>query len=301
MDGREENTMIRISNTQKIGVMDAANPPAAVCEDGDTVVFETMDCTDGAVSIDGTRDRTPGKYLRNPATGPLYVNGAMPGDVLKVEILSLKTGDWGFMGHNARAHLYQHIDVDYAIRIFDVSDGYVKLGGKRFPVNPMIGVIGVAPAGKGIETMVPDAHGGNMDCTRVREGAVLYFPVNAPGALLAMGDLHAAMGDGEVFWYGLEIDGEVTVRVSVIKDKPLRMPVLVEGGVLAAVGSAKTLDESSELAVEQLYDILVDMGWDRMEAGYLMSLRCNVAVCQIVDPNMTVRAEIPLELLRPGE
>lgn len=291
--------MIRITNEYKIGVMDQKNPPAACCEDGDTVVFETMDCCDGAVKADGTRDRTPGKYLKNPATGPLYVRGAMPGDVLKVEILQLKTGAWGFMGHGSRSHLYQHIDVDYDIRIFDVADGMVHLGGKAFPVDPMIGVIGVAPAGEGIETMTPAAHGGNMDCTCIRQGAVLYFPVNVPGALLAMGDLHAAMGDGEVFWYGLEIDGEVTVRVSVVKQKPLRMPVVVDRGVLSVIASAATLDESSELAVEQLYDILVDGGWDRLDAGLLMSLQSNMAVCQIVDPNMTVRLGINVELLHP--
>lgn len=292
--------MLRIANTCKVGVMDAANPPAARCCDGDTVIFETMDCWDGAVSRDGVRDVTPGKYLRNPATGPLYVEGAMPGDVLKVEILSLKTADWGFMGTGKPAQVYPHIHIDFGLRTFDVSDGFVHLGGRRFPVNPMIGVIGVAPAGEGVETMTPDAHGGNMDCTRIREGASLYLPVNVPGALLAMGDLHAAMGDGEVFWFGLECAGEVTVRVSVLRGRALRMPVVTDGGVLAAIASADTLDAASELAVEQLYDILVDQGWDRVEAGYLLSMQCNLAVCQIVDPKMTVRAEIAMDLLRPA-
>lgn len=291
--------MIRIENTRKVGVMDKNNPPAAYCEDGDTVVFVTNDCSDGAVHADGTRDNTPGAHLANPATGPLYVNGAMPGDLLKVEIVQLKIGQWGYMGTNDPEHFYANIDIDYKRRIFDVSDGFVHVGSKTFPVNPMIGVIGVAPAGEGIRTMTPSFHGGNMDCTRIREGSVIYFPVNAPGALLAMGDLHAAMGDGEVFLYGLEINGEVTVKVSVVKGKTLRMPVLIDRGTIAAIGSAKTVDESCALAVEQLYDILIERGWDRTEAAYLLSLRCNLAVCQIVDPNMTVRAELALELVDP--
>ena len=291
--------MIRIDNTRKVGVMDAKTPPAASCDSGDTVVFETLDCSDGAVAADGTRDRTPGKYLANPATGPLYVNGAEPGDILKVEILKLKIGDRGYMGTGRSAHLYKNIDIDYDIRVFDVSKGTVTVGKKTFPVNPMIGVIGVAPAGEGIQTMVPDYHGGNMDCTKVKEGATLYFPVSVPGALLAMGDLHAAMGDGEVFWYGLETPGEVTVKVSVIKGKTIRMPILEDDKVLAAIASADTVDESCALAVEQLYDILVAEGWDKLEAGYLMSLKCNLAVCQIVDPKMTVRAEIEKELVKP--
>lgn len=291
--------MLRIPNTRKIGRMDANNPPAAFCADGDTVIFETLDCSDAAVREDGTRDRTPGRYIANPATGPLYVEGAEPGDVLKVEILSLKTGPWGFMGTGHREHLYSHIDLDYDIRILDVSDGQVHLGGKTFPVSPMIGVIGVAPAGEGIDTMTPDAHGGNMDCTRVREGASLFFPVRVRGALLAMGDLHAAMGDGEVFWYGLETPGEVTVRVSVLKQKALRMPALLDRGTFAVIASAKTVDECCSLAVEQMYDILAALGWDPVEAGYLLSMKCNLAVCQIVDPQMTVRAELPAELMKP--
>jgi len=291
--------MLRIDNTHKIGVMDINNPAAAYCESGDTVVFETMDCSDGAVHPDGTRDRTPGRFLANPATGPLYVNGARPDDVLKVEILKIKIGDRGYMGTGKHEHLYKNIDVDYPIRIFDVSGGTVNVGSKFFPVEPMIGVIGVAPAGEGIPTVTPDYHGGNMDCTKVREGAVMYFPVNTEGALLAMGDLHAAMGDGEAFWYGLEVPGEVTVRVSVIENKALRMPALTDDKCLAVIASADTLDECSALAVEQMYDILVAEGWDPTEAGYLLSLKCNLAVCQIVDPKLTVRAELPLELVKP--
>jgi Predicted acetamidase/formamidase len=191
------------------------------------------------------------------------------------------------------------VEADYPVRIFDVSDGQVRIGGHVFPADPMIGVIGVAPAGEGIDTFTPAAHGGNMDCTRIREGAAVYFPVSAPGALLAMGDLHAAMGDGEVSWYGLEIPGEVTVQVRVIKGKTLRWPVVVDGKTLAVIASAKTTDECCVLATEQLYDILTSRGWDRTEALYLMSMKCDLRVCQIVDPNMTVRAEISTEYLQP--
>lgn len=107
------------------------------------------------------------------------------------------------MGTGRYTEIHPGLSLDFPLQILDISDGNVHLGGHSFPVNPMIGVIGVAPSGKGIDTETPDAHGGNMDCTRVHEGSVIYFPVSAPGALLAMGDLHAAMGDGEVFWYGL--------------------------------------------------------------------------------------------------
>lgn len=293
--------MIVISDEHRIGVMSADNCPAAFCGDGDKVLFETRDCSDGAVSRDGNRDRTPGKYIPNPATGPLYVRSAMPGDILKVEILKIECAPWGFMGTGFGNNYMKNIRGEYRIRTFDTADGKVKLGGHTFSVSPMVGVIGVAPEGMGIDTETPASHGGNMDCTMVREGSAVYFPVNTPGALLAMGDLHAAMGDGEVCWYGLETAGKVTVRVSVVHGIKLKMPAVIDRQRFAVIASAPTLDECTRLAIEQMYDLLTGFGWDRTEAGYLMSLKCCLTICQCVDPNMTVRAEIPAELLRPAE
>ena len=291
--------MIAVSDTHRIGVMSAENAPAAFCGDGDIVLFETRDCSDGAVARDGSRERTPGKYIANPATGPLYVRGAVPGDTLKVEILKIECAPWGFMGTGFGNNYMKNIPGERKIRTFDIADGTVKLGGHAFPVSPMIGVIGVAPAGAGIDTETPDAHGGNMDCTLIREGAEVYFPVNTPGALLAMGDLHAAMGDGEVCWYGLEVAGKVTARVSIVHGVKTETPAVIDRNRFAVIASAPTLDDSTRIAIEQMYKVLTDCGWDRTEAGYLMSLKCDLTICQCVDPNMTVRAEIPAELLRP--
>lgn len=289
--------MLRITKEHKIGIMDRQNPPAAICGSGDTVVFETLDCADGAVTRTGERDYA-GKYLRNPATGPLCVRGAKPGDLLRVRILDIKMADWGFMGTGFGCDCFRTIQGEAALRTFDISDGTVHLGGKTFPVSPMIGVIGVAPDGAGIDTVTPLHHGGNMDCTMIGIGADVYFPVSVEGALLALGDLHAAMGDGEVFQYGLEVAGEVTVRVDVIKNDVLRMPAVTRDGVLAVIASGDDLTQCSELAVTQMYDILVAHGWDRTEAGYLMSMKCDLAVCQTVDPKVTVRACMPLELIQ---
>jgi len=291
---------IRITTSTRVGIMDKNNAPAAYCDDGDTVIFETMDCADGAVKPDGSRDTTPGKFIANPATGPLYVRGAEMGDVLEVKIKKLKIADKGYMGTGYSLEWFGR-EVFYPRRIFDVSDGFVKLGGHRFPTNPMIGVIGVAPEGDGVDTETPAAHGGNMDCTRIREGATLYFPVGAPGALLGMGDLHAAMGDGECAWYGLEVPGEVTVEVHVIKDKKYRWPVCIDDGVLSVIASAKTTDECIKEATEQMFDILLENGWDTGDAMFLMSLKCNLVVCQVVDPLMTVRAEMKVEYLKPNK
>ena len=285
--------MLRITNNFKIDIMSAANTPAAYCNDGDTVIFETMDCFDGAVTRDGIRDwegREQGKYMANPATGPLYVEGAEPGDALCVEILKIETRGWGAMGTGYGIAGFKNIEGPRVMRSFEYPDGYVELNGHKIPVEPMIGVIGVAPAGEGIETVTPDAHGGNMDCNRIVEGSRILFPVAAKGALLAMGDLHALMGDGELFEYGLETAGDVTVRVSVVKNAGLTQPVLYEGGRVMTVASAKTYEGAIELAVESMYALLLSRGWDREEAGWLMSMKCDLAICQTVDPQVTVRA-----------
>ncbi|MBQ1229191.1 MAG: acetamidase/formamidase family protein, partial [Firmicutes bacterium] len=141
--------MLRIPAEFKTDIMSAANPPAARCQDGDTVIFETSDCFDSAVSVDGIMDEE-GCYLVNPVTGPLYVEGAEPGDALKVEILSIKTRGWGAMGTGFGEFAFKNYPGENKYHAFDFSDGFVKIGGHKIPVVPMIGVIGVAPAGEGI-------------------------------------------------------------------------------------------------------------------------------------------------------
>lgn len=289
--------MLKIPCTQKIDRMSASNPPAARCKSGDTVLFETMDCFDGAVTREGVRDlegKAQGKYMANPATGPLYVEGAEPGDGLSVEILSIETRGWGAMGTGFGSDAFINYPGKSVMRSFEYPDGFIRLGDHRIPVEPMIGVIGVAPAGDPIPTVTPDSHGGNMDCNRIVADSRIIFPVAAEGGLLAMGDLHALMGDGEVFSYGLETAGEVTVRVEVIKDAVktmgLRQPTLLQGSKVMTIASAKAMEDATRLSLEAMYELLLAHGWDKVEAGMLMSLKCDLAICQIVDPQITVRA-----------
>ncbi len=289
--------MIRITADKKIGWMDKKNIPAAVCAAGDTVVFETEDCSDGAITADGRYDDSRPR-LGNPATGPLYVTGAHPGDLLKVTVLAIRTADRGFMGTGFGRHCFRTVEGERQYRVFDLKDGQTEIGGKPVPLSPMIGVIGTAPAGAEIDTLTPSDHGGNMDCTAIGEGAMVWLPVFTEGALLAIGDLHAVMGDGEVFLYGLETAGEVTVRVDVVKNGGLRMPAVLRDGVFSVIASGETLEACSERAVTQLYDLMVTNGWDRTEAGFLLSMKCDLAVCQTVNPLLTVRAGLPIGFLR---
>ncbi len=291
--------MLRITRAYVTDILDKNNPPVAFCEDKDIVIFETRDCYDGSV----TREDEPygdGKvHLENPSTGPLFVKGAMPGDVLKVEILDIVIANQGIMRTSTTAGAFPEAYDTKMARIFPVKDQKIDFDDKlSLGLDPMIGVIGTAPYGEGILTETPDYHGGNMDCKKIVKGSTLYLPVCVEGALLSLGDLHALMGDGEVLICGLEIPGEVTVRVSVVKNCSLPTPFLLCKDRVMTIQSALTLDEAAKLAATKMFEFLTKvMKDDKVNAGMLMSLQSDMAVCQIVDPKKTIRVELPLEIL----
>lgn len=287
-----------ISSKTKIHIMSRDNTPVAYAKSGDTVRFETLDCFGCQIkSEDQLMEKIDWSNI-NPATGPLFIEDALPGDVLKVEILNIELDDHGVMidgpGHGVTGQAV----TEETTKIYSVKDGMVQFNEKlSFPVDPMIGVIGTAPVGEGVDTGTPGAHGGNMDCTRIGAGATLYLPVNVNGALLAMGDLHARMGDGEVEVCGVEIAGAVTVKVTVLKNCVLPTPFLVNNEIAAAIYSAESLDDAAVGATMAMHSFLTtELGMNAHEAGMLLSVAGNLRICQIVDPEKTCRMEIPLNI-----
>lgn len=288
--------MITITKDHVTGCISRLNPPAARCADGDVVAFETRDCYDDAITSEERPlgDRPQSQCIENPATGPLYVEGAMPGDVLKVEILKIETRGWGIMRSSTDYGVFADCFSKRTARFFELSDGRIPFSEDiTLDIDTMIGVIGTAPAGDGITTDTPDFHGGNMDCRRIVQGSVLYLPVQVEGALLSMGDLHAKMGDGEVLICGLETGGTVTVRVSIVKNSPVPTPFLEDETHIMTIQSADTLEEASRLASWKMKDYIKAVkGMDDLQAGMLLSLCGNLIICQVVDPKKTVRMEI---------
>ena len=291
--------MIVIHSDTRIHKMSRDNAPAARACSGDTVRFETLDCF-------GCQLTTEDQHLGgldwsniNPATGPLFVEGAMPGDVLKVEILKIDLDDHGVMVDGPGEGITGRAVTDESTKILPIADGMVRFNEKlSFPINPMIGVIGTAPAGDDVDTGTPGAHGGNMDCTRIGAGATLYLPVHAEGALLAMGDLHAVMGDGEVEVCGVEVAGAVTVRVTALKGCALPTPFLINDSVAAALFSGETVDDACVGATMAMHSFLTgELGMDVHEAGMLLSVAGNLRICQIVDPEKTCRMELPRSVM----
>lgn len=280
--------------------MSKAHVPVERADSGEAVVFETCDCYNDQIKSEETNLSEVRRDFNNPATGPLYINDAKAGDILKVKILDIKLRNYGMMVVRPGAGVLGERFSDSKIKRIEIKDGIAVYNEKvSIPVDPMIGIIGVAPAEGEIKTTVPHLHGGNMDCKRIRKGSILYLPVFVDGALLSLGDLHAVMGDGEIVICGLEVGGEVTVQVDVIKDRKLPLPMVVDNNDFMTLASLKTLDEAAKQATFNMHDFLVnELKMDMYEAGMLLSLQGNLRICQVVDPLMTARMELPVDLLQ---
>lgn len=288
-----------ITSDKTIFSMDKNNEPVLKAKSGDKVIFQTCDCFSDVIKTE--EDLVSGIDFErvNPATGPLYVEDAAPGDVLKVDIIKIEISNQGAVVTSpGLGRLSEKIEKEETV-IGKIEGDFVDYKGIKIPLNKMIGVIGTAPAGEGISTGTPYDHGGNLDCKMIKEGVSLYLPVNVKGALLSLGDLHAAMGDGEIMGSGMEIAGEVEVRVEVLKDFDYKLPIIETEEKWITLGSRKTMEEASDLAINNMVDLIMKKTDLTMnQAGMLLSIAGDLKVCQIVDPNMTMRMELNKKFIK---
>lgn len=285
---------------QHIYSMSHANQPVLTASPGETLVFHTQDCFGGQLAEEGSCMGTLDWDHINPAAGPVYVEDAQPGDVLKVDILSIELADQGIMcalpgdgvlGCNVAAEQVKRLPIKDGEIIFNKNI--------RFPLKKMIGVIGVAPKEGSIPCGTPGDHGGNMDNTRITEGASLYLPVFRPGALLALGDVHAAMGDGEIMVSGVEISAAVTVRLNIIKGHTIVEPMLEDDWYCYTISSHESIEMAVYRCTEAMNKVLRDrLGLSYNDAGMLMSAVGDLKICQVVDPCRTVTMAVPKTILR---
>lgn len=291
--------MKKITNQTVVTTMCNTNKEVYRACSGETLVFETKDCFGNTISSEEQTISTVPWECINPATGPVYVEGASIGDTLKVDILDIVLTGSSTVATGPKCGVFGDDTTEERTRIMTNTDGVLKFSDKlSFPINPMIGVIGTAPAGEGVATGTPDAHGGNMDCKKIVKGSTLYLPVNVDGALLAMGDVHALMGDGEVCICGAETPAEITVCVTVVKEAKLPTPFLICENKAMALYSAETMDLAAKGASYNMNKFLVDnLDMDMIEAAMLLSLKGDLAICQMVDPLITVRMELDMDIL----
>ena len=272
-------------------------PPIGIVKPGEIVEIETRDCFSNQI-FDESQLVTSIDFSRvNPATGPIYVESAERGDALAVHIRRIRTSDRGvivtlpgagFLGEDVR---------ETRTRICRVLGEWIDFRGVKIPYKPMIGVIGVASSEKH-STGVPGRTGGNLDTKYVTEGATIYLPVEFDGALFGLGDLHAAMADGELCVASCEVSGEVEVEFEVLKKLAPPWPVLEYKDHVYIIVSASSLEEAlkeaSRIAVKALSRAL-SLDW--YDAYMLSSLVANVQISQLVNPRKTVRIAIPSNIL----
>ena len=282
--------------------------PVRTVEPNTSLTFETRDSLNGTIqSDDDLLEEIPEEV--NAATGPVAVEGADPGDVLRVEIEDVRlVEDHGRVVTTPGFGLMQDDeDVEAPFtRITPVEDGEnyedgrprVRYGDQEIPADPCIGTIGVAPADESYTTLVPHDHGGNLDTNDVTTGSVLYLPVFQSGGMLAMGDSKAVMADGEMCGTGAEIATDVDVKLDVIFDPDfdLQRPLIDTGDHWKTVASAETLEEASRLAHKDAMKLLSkEHDYSPTEAHTFGSLVGGLEISQVVDPLVTARNAIPSE------
>ncbi|RWD48651.1 MAG: acetamidase [Mesorhizobium sp.] len=279
---------------------------------GSTIEFQCLDSSGGQLQADSTvADVALLDFAKvNPVTGPIYVEGAEPGDALKVTIEMFKPSGFGWTGNIPGFGLLADDFPEPALNIwtYDAASLEPALFGKhaRVPLKPFAGTIGNAPAEMGLHSVVPPRRvGGNLDIRDLAAGTTLYLPVEVAGALFSVGDTHAAQGDGEVCGTAIESPMDVVLKLDLVKDARLKTPRFTTPGPVTRHLDAKGYEVTTGIgpdlmtgareAVSQMIDLLAGRyGMDPVEAYMLVSVCGDLRISEIVDmPNWVVSFYFP--------
>ena len=306
---RPSNVTIHVYRDQWHLAWDRSLPPLHRIHSGDVVEFDLLDAAGGQITADSTVAAISALDFGrvDQVNGPIFIEGAEPGDTLQIELLALEPADWGWTAIIPGFGLLADEFPEPALKIWRLADGWAEFApGIRIPLEPFCGEIGLAPGAAGaLSTIPPYRHGGNMDTKHLTAGSTLYLPIEAPGALYSMGDGHAAQGDGEVCGTAIETPMRATVRLTVRRDLPIDEPRLLTAGPLAprtntapyfaTDGIAPDLLEAARKAVRAMIGHLErTYGLSRADAYMLCSVAVDLKISEVVDaPNWIVGAYLP--------
>jgi acetamidase/formamidase len=299
-------------------IWDNSIEPALEIESGDQVEFHVRDASDEQIT--STSEAADVEKLDfthvNPVSGPVYVKGAKPGDVLEVEIIEFVPQDWGWTAIIPGFGLLQDEFPEPWLRISEVDRERSRVlwsDGITLPYQPFPGTIGVAHAEPGEHSIVPPSRwGGNLDIKHLRQGTTLWLPVGVEGALFSIGDTHATQGDGEVCGTAIEAAMDVVLSLAVRDDFAIETPHyrLPRGALGAteqsayhvATGVAPDLHEAARQAVHQAMAYLGETrGLEREEAYALCSVAGDLRIHEVVDaPNWVVGMFLPEDIFEKG-
>ncbi len=295
-------------------VWDRSLPPRLTIAPGDQVHFRCLDASGGQVH----RDMTAAEFQRidrtriHALTGPVYVDGAEPGDILQIDVLFTQHTGWGWTSViEGLGFLKERFRTPYLFHWLLDGPETRSLAPAIVPVRPFLGVMGVAPGIEGsFRTRPPGNFGGNMDVRELCAGSTLYLPVYNNGALFSCGDGHAAQGDGEVCINGIECPLDVTLGFHLHKQQPLHGPLVESSETIAsdAIGDSWIVVESSTdvaAAARAVTDRMVDLlvarwSFSEVHAYILCSVALKLRLSQVVnEPMFTVSGAISKQIL-PG-
>jgi len=296
-------------------------PPVMKVKPGDVLELWTEDAFGGKVR--GPEDvisRVIEFPFVNPQTGPFYVEGAEPGDTLAIHFVSIEPSrDWGssclvpLFGALSSTHQTAslHDPLPEMVWIYEVDRAqrtvtYRARSGDQtalLPLDPMHGTVGVAPANlESRLSLVPDAHGGNMDTPEMRAGATCYLGVNVEGALFSLGDGHARQGEGETCGVAVECAMDTVIAIDLLKGRTTPWPRLENDTYLISAGSARPLEDAFRIAHADMVAWLVEeYGFERFDAYQFLTQVSESPLANVCDPNYTCLAKVPKRYLPGGD
>jgi len=287
--------MQRVNKSQRVSAYSGANPPAIHVGMGETFVMETNDRFQGYTSPDDA----PLDLLMS-MTGPVYVGGTEPGDTLSIEVLDItpSLGYGWIVATPGRAMLKNRVD-EWRRRKVQINGDRVWFNDKiALPYAPMIGRMGVAPAGEPKSCNSVGPFGGAMSNIAIRPGAKVLLPVFEEGALLTIEDVHAAMGDGESASSAVEMGAEVTLRCDVSTALQVDRPVVVTQDAVMTTGEGDTMEAASHMAVNEMARLLMyKLDLDPIDAAMLVSVAVDARFSYVGGPPYRAKAVISRVLL----
>jgi acetamidase/formamidase len=289
--------------------------PIATIRSGETLTFDLLDASCGQITESSTVEaiKTLDFSQVDQVNGPIYVEGAEPGDTLEIEMVDLQPTTWGWTAIIPGFGLLADEFSEPALKIWQLeggANGWAEFApGIKLPLEPFCGEIGLAPGAPGAHSTIPPyRHGGNMDTKHLTKGARLYLPVEVAGALFSIGDGHAAQGDGEVCGTAIETPMQATLRLTVRKDIQVPEPQFLTAGPLtprtntagyyATDGIGPDLMEATRNAIRHMIDYLQrTYHLSRSDAYMLCSVAVDLKLCEVVDaPHWVVSAFLPLSI-----
>lgn len=289
--------MQRVTRQQLCTSFSAENPPVLTVQPGETFVMET---NDRFATYAGPHSSPEAMEILKTMAGPVYIDGAKPGDTVKIEVLDVTLPlDYGWIGATpGRGPLGEHLPAFRKTRVRITPAGVVFNDRITLPLRPMLGRLGLAPPDGPKASNDKGAFGGGMGHTQITTGATVYLPVFHPGGLLTIGDCHAAMGDGEATASAVECAVDATFRVTLEEHCTVQRPVVATATEVMTTGEGQSMEAATKMAVQAMADLLVArLGLDQTDAAMLIASAADVRTGLAGNPPYTMRVAVPTSVL----